>query len=420
MTAHRQDQAGRHLAAEQDAVVDFGSVRLRIPPGARLQADQSGGESRLVRLATDEGRLDLCVLAAPRDSPLWPTMSQEVAASQAGKGAKVSIEAGEWGDEVLALTEAGLSRYVAKDGPRWMLFGLALGPEQAADRLGGALREAIRGSEVHRGSEPLPIKTALPITVADQPTSEYHQPPGAEPLMFRMAATAPLQRTAPPQQTAPLQRTAPPPPAGPAAVDGQRPKDDPTPERPSARRRPNHPTRMGTLTAAVVLMLAAAAGVLLIPHDTGHLTATPAVTLPAAPAAIPAQQPAPGPTSDTGPAAPLEPDNSAAETNPTETSPAETNPAATGPTPTATGAVQPAATRPSPAARNPRPHSSAPAIPDSAADVNSDRHNDHRGDDQHRSRHHDHATATDNDDSTGEGPLGNLTGTLGQLGSGLG
>ncbi|HZZ49186.1 MAG TPA: DUF3710 domain-containing protein [Pseudonocardia sp.] len=159
-------QAGNTRTAGGSArgvLLDFGSVRVQAPSDAQLKLDAV--ESQLVRVDTSMGRIDLCVLAAPRSNSLWSRMSRDVAASQAGKGARVHTEPGEWGDEVLAARDGQLSRYVAMDGPGWMLFGLALGPEETTVELAETLRSMMRSALVRRGNEPMPEKTALPMTV---------------------------------------------------------------------------------------------------------------------------------------------------------------------------------------------------------------------------------------------------------------
>ena len=170
---------------EQGGTLDFGSLRMRVPAEARSEADE---QSRVVRLTTSAGRIELCVLAAPRSTPLWPRMSTEVADSQRAKGRRVHTEPGEWGDEVLSRAEGQLYRYVGKDGPRWMLFGLTIGPEETSIELSETLRDAIRATVVNRGVEPLPIKTALPIGTpgATRPLEQGV----TGPVVFQLASTS--------------------------------------------------------------------------------------------------------------------------------------------------------------------------------------------------------------------------------------
>jgi hypothetical protein len=308
---------------EQGGTLDFGSLRLRVPAEARSEADE---ESRVVRLTTSAGRIELCVLAAPRSTPLWPKMSTEVAASQRAKGRRVHTEPGEWGDEVLSRAEGQLYRYIGKDGPRWMLFGLAIGPEETSVELSETLRDAIRATVVNRGVEPLPLQTALPIGTpgAARPLDQS----AAGPVVFQLAptsATAPNSATAPastngststngsavrlpePRST-PSRRSAAPAPAGnrgpvtprspgyprrhaapPPVVrrDNQSaaPPGGDTEEAP--RKTLGRTGMLSMLAAGLVFLVGAAA--LVTARDAGHLGVTPAVALGARPHSVSTQ-----------------------------------------------------------------------------------------------------------------------------------
>ncbi len=149
--------------------VDFGSLRMAIPARAQLQVEKGSKDLlRAIHVLVPSGRVSLSALAAPRSNPLWRGLAGEIAESLGKDGADVRVEWGEWGREVRAGSNGALSRFVGVDGPRWMLYGVATGPEQDAAELAEVLREMVRGTVVMRGPDPLPVKTVLPLRLPEQ------------------------------------------------------------------------------------------------------------------------------------------------------------------------------------------------------------------------------------------------------------
>jgi len=148
--------------------LDFGSLRVPMPARAQLQVEHGSGELlRAVHVLVPAGRVSLSALAAPRSSPLWRDLAEEIAGSLAKDGARVWAEWGSWGREVLAGSKGALSRFIGVDGPRWMLYGVATGPAEDAAELVDTLREMIRSTVVTRGPDPLPVKTVLPLRLPE-------------------------------------------------------------------------------------------------------------------------------------------------------------------------------------------------------------------------------------------------------------
>ncbi|HEX4248559.1 MAG TPA: DUF3710 domain-containing protein, partial [Pseudonocardia sp.] len=148
--------------------LDFGSLRVPMPARAQLQVEHGSGELlRAVHVLVPAGRVSLSALAAPRSSPLWRDLADEIAQSLAKDGARVWAEWGSWGREVLAGSKGALSRFIGVDGPRWMLYGVATGPADDADELVETLREMIKKTVVTRGPDPLPVKTVLPLRLPE-------------------------------------------------------------------------------------------------------------------------------------------------------------------------------------------------------------------------------------------------------------
>lgn len=144
--------------------LDLGSLRLPVPEGAQLQVEvDTSGPVRAVHLMTGVGQITLTAFAAPRSGGLWPEVVPELVTKLRGDGAQVGSAAGEWGEEVEAVTEQGVLRFLGVDGPRWMLRGVAGGPAEHAQPRVALLRDVVRQTVVVRGSEPLPVRSPLPL-----------------------------------------------------------------------------------------------------------------------------------------------------------------------------------------------------------------------------------------------------------------
>ncbi|MGB3440981.1 MAG: DUF3710 domain-containing protein [Actinophytocola sp.] len=144
--------------------LDLGSVRLPVPDGAQLQVEMDQNKAvRAVHVVTPFGQLTVNAYAAPRSGGLWREVCGELAEQLRGDGAKVRSSAGEWGQElVAALGEVSL-RFIGVDGSRWMLRGVVAGPPDMAEQSTHALYDLVRGTVVVRGTQPMPVRTPLPI-----------------------------------------------------------------------------------------------------------------------------------------------------------------------------------------------------------------------------------------------------------------
>lgn len=156
------------------ARLDLGSVRLPVPEGAQLQVEvDKTGPVRAVHLRTPAGQLTVTAFAAPRSGGLWREVATELTARLRTEGARVTRSEGEWGQEVEAVQPGGtVLRFLAVDGPRWMLRGVAVGTADAAPALAALLRDVVRGTVVVRGAEALPVRSPLalqlPAPLAEQ------------------------------------------------------------------------------------------------------------------------------------------------------------------------------------------------------------------------------------------------------------
>jgi hypothetical protein len=59
-------------------------------------------------------------------------------------------------------------RFLGVDGPRWFLRGTLTGPAASSPEEAAALEEAFRAVVVVRGTAPMPVRDALPLTLPPQ------------------------------------------------------------------------------------------------------------------------------------------------------------------------------------------------------------------------------------------------------------
>lgn len=144
--------------------LDLGSLRLPVPEGAQLQVEvDKSGPVRAVHLMTGLGQLTVTAFAAPRTGGLWTEVARELVSRLRADGAPVSRAKGEWGEEIDAVTPQGVLRFLAVDGPRWLLRGVAAGAAEHAEARAALLRDVVRETVVVRGPEPLPVRSPLPL-----------------------------------------------------------------------------------------------------------------------------------------------------------------------------------------------------------------------------------------------------------------
>ena len=148
-------------------LVDFGAVRVPVPPDGQVMVEPDDGRLQAVHVMLPAGRLSVSALAAPRTGRLWPDLAAEIDESLRQGGASVRSFTGEWGRELHARTGEASSVFVGVDGARWMLYGVATGPTSTGAELDGELRRMLRGTVVVRGRSPYPVRTVLPLTVPE-------------------------------------------------------------------------------------------------------------------------------------------------------------------------------------------------------------------------------------------------------------
>jgi hypothetical protein len=165
------------------ARIDLGALRLPALPDMELRVEV-GPQGQVVGATLREGEslLSVAAFAAPRAGGLWDDVREEIARSASGQGGSLKEARGPFGTElagtVLAMpaVPAGTTaqpvrvpaRFLGVDGPRWFLRGTITGPAGAGGDAAAALEAAFRDVVVVRGTEPMPVRDPLPLTLPPQ------------------------------------------------------------------------------------------------------------------------------------------------------------------------------------------------------------------------------------------------------------
>jgi hypothetical protein len=164
---------------------DLGALRVPVGVGLDLQVELNEAQQVIsATLATAQGSMQLGLFAAPRNEGIWDEIRAEIAASlKEQRGNPAEREGGTFGTELTGTVpgEGGRVpvRFIGVDGPRWFLRAMLVGP--AADPAkAGRFEDALRAVVVVRGTDPLPVRDAVPLTLPKDvvlPTSDEDAQP---------------------------------------------------------------------------------------------------------------------------------------------------------------------------------------------------------------------------------------------------
>lgn len=151
--------------------VDLGALRIPVNDGYDVRLDLNEAQQVIsATLANADGTMQLGVFAAPRNEGIWDEVRTEIADSlNAARRGSASDADGPFGTELRTNlpAEGGKgtvpARFIGVDGPRWFVRGLLAGPAAADPVKAKPFEEAFRGCVVVRGSEPLPVRDAVPL-----------------------------------------------------------------------------------------------------------------------------------------------------------------------------------------------------------------------------------------------------------------
>jgi hypothetical protein len=191
--------------AAEVARLDLGSVLIPMPAAGQVQVELTEtGIPSAVWIVTGNGRFTIAAYAAPKSGSLWREVATELADSLRKDGAKVSVQEGRWGREVVGAA-SGAVRFIGVDGYRWMIRCVVNGSPETFDALTNEAREALADTVIRRGDTPLPVRTPLPVGLpepmatqlreaATAPQVAAQQPGVSEPVARRSAEGSAMQQ----------------------------------------------------------------------------------------------------------------------------------------------------------------------------------------------------------------------------------
>lgn len=173
--------------APDDGVVriDLGSLRLPAVPGMELRVDVNQAQKVIgASLRAGDSLLQVSAFAAPRAGGIWDGVRADLVTSAQGQGGSLTERDGPFGPELAGVVTAAAppqpgqtapaapvrraARFIGVDGPRWFLRGMISGPAAETPEAGAALEAAFRQIVVARGTEPMPVREQLPMTLPPQ------------------------------------------------------------------------------------------------------------------------------------------------------------------------------------------------------------------------------------------------------------
>lgn len=153
--------------------IDFGSIKVLPRDGLQLRLEVNEANKQLVAISMDfqGSTLQVQAFSAPKTSGLWKQVSGEIEDQLKSQGATVNVVSGILGDELHALASSAAAaepqpvRFIAVDGPRWMLRGVVMGKAAQNDAAAQDMIALFRELVVVRGDQPMPPGQLLALQI---------------------------------------------------------------------------------------------------------------------------------------------------------------------------------------------------------------------------------------------------------------
>lgn len=184
-------EAGPFDASEVPAMrpyVDLGGIKVAPREGLqlRLEVDERANRVVAVSLEYAESLLQVQAFAAPKTTGLWNGVRAELTQQMTAQGASVQEETGPLGAEMLVQSQVPAEqgggtrvvRFVAVDGPRWMLRGVIMGKAAVDSGAREQVIDLFRELVVVRGEQPMPPSELLPLKVPAGVQAQRQAPQG--------------------------------------------------------------------------------------------------------------------------------------------------------------------------------------------------------------------------------------------------
>ena len=146
-------------------ILDFGAYAFVPPVNTQLQIESSEEQNLVVHVLSGQSNITIDVYAAPKTGGQWRFVASELADGLRNQGAKVSIQDGPWGREVIGSAAESVIRFIGVDGPRWMLRAVIVSSPAEAEQSAEIARTMLSHTVVRRGTNPMPARTPIPLVL---------------------------------------------------------------------------------------------------------------------------------------------------------------------------------------------------------------------------------------------------------------
>lgn len=146
-------------------ILDFGAYAFVPPVNTQLQIESSEEQNLAVHVLSGQSNITIDAYAAPKTGGQWRFVASELADGLRNQGAKVSIQDGPWGREVIGSAAESVIRFIGVDGPRWMLRAVIVSSPAEAEQSAEIARTMLSHTVVRRGTNPMPARTPIPLVL---------------------------------------------------------------------------------------------------------------------------------------------------------------------------------------------------------------------------------------------------------------
>jgi len=198
--------------------VDLGALRLPARPGTELRVDLNPQQKVIgATLRSGDSLLQVSAFAAPRASGIWDDVRADLARNASGQGASLAEVEGPFGTELAGTVVAAPpprpeepapkpvrrpARFLGVDGPRWFLRAMITGPAASDPVAAAVLEDVFRDIVVVRGTQPMPVREQLPMTLPPQAAAQVAQQQAARQAAQQAAGRRPAAAPQPPAEPA--------------------------------------------------------------------------------------------------------------------------------------------------------------------------------------------------------------------------
>lgn len=167
--------------------VDLGGIKVAPREGLqlRLEVDERANRVVAVSLEYQESLLQVQAFAAPKTTGLWHGVRADLSQQMTSQGGTATEETGPLGPELFVETPAAADqggarqvRFIAVDGPRWMLRGVIMGKAATDAAVRERVLDLFRELVVVRGDQPMPPSELLPLRVPEGVQAQRQPNPG--------------------------------------------------------------------------------------------------------------------------------------------------------------------------------------------------------------------------------------------------